>query len=111
MPRVTFVPAQKSAEVDANTKLLLCGRKAGAEVRFGCASCRCGTCGVKILAGVEQISPMKPDEEKLLKRLKLVTDGSVRLACQARAMGDCVVDLDFQDTYTPDTVSLVDEDG
>jgi ferredoxin len=110
MPRILFTPSQKFADVDSNTKILLAGRKAGAEVRFGCASCRCGTCGVKLTEGAQHLSPMKPDEEKLLKRLKLPTDGTVRLACQARINGDCVVDLDFQDTYNPEDINLLDED-
>ena len=110
MPQVTFTPAQQSVVVDSNTKVLLAGRKAGVDVRFGCASCRCGTCGVKILEGADQLSTIKPDEAKLLKRLKLETDGSVRLACQARVNGDCKIDLTFQDTYTPDDVDLLAED-
>lgn len=110
MPRVTFTPDQKFSEVDPNTKILLAGRKAGVGIRFGCASCRCGTCGVLITAGANQLSAMKPDEEKLLKRLKLPLDGSVRLACQARAMGDCVIDLEFQDTYNPEDINLLAED-
>lgn len=110
MPRILFTPAQTSVDIDPNTKLLLAGRKAGVGIRFGCASCRCGTCGVQVIAGADQLSPMKPDEEKLLKRLKLSTDGSVRLACQARAQGDCVIDLDFQDTYHPEDINLLDED-
>jgi ferredoxin len=109
MPHIAFLPDQKSADVDNNTKLLLAGRKAGATIRFGCASCRCGTCGVKVIQGSDQLSPIKVDEEKLLKRLKLPTDGTVRLACQARATGDCVIDLDFQDTYNPEDINLLDE--
>lgn len=110
MPRILFTPSQKFTDVDNNTKILLAGRKAGVEVRFGCASCRCGTCGVKITEGAERLSAMKPDEAKLLKRLKLPTDGTVRLACQARVNGDCMVDLDFQDTYNPEDINLLDED-
>lgn len=107
MPRIAFSPAQKSVEVDKNTKILVAGKKAGVDIRFGCASCRCGTCGVKIIEGESQLSAMKPDETKLLKRLKLPTDGTVRLACQARALGDCTVDLDFQDTYNPEDGGLL----
>jgi ferredoxin len=110
MPRILFTPAQKSTDVDSNTKILLAGRKAGVELRFGCAACRCGTCGVKLTHGAEQISPMRADEEKLLKRMKLPSDGTIRLACQARVNGDCVVDLNFQDTYNPEDINFLDED-
>lgn len=101
MPKVLFHPSHKSAEVEPHTKLLLSGRRAGADIRFGCAACRCGTCAVKILEGVQNLSPFKKDEEQLLLRLKLPRDGSVRLACQARVNGDCTVDLNFQDEYSP----------
>lgn len=103
MPKVTFIPEQKFAEVDEKTKLLLAGRKAGVTIRFACASCRCGTCCVAVASGRESLSEMKPDELRMLKRLKLPQDGSIRLACQARVQGDCVIDLDFQNEYdTPD---------
>ncbi len=101
MPKVQFIPSQKSAEVELNTKLLLSGRRAGTDIRFGCAACRCGTCAVKILEGAQNLSTFKKDEEQLLQRLKLPRDGSIRLACQARVNGDCVVDLSFQDEYSP----------
>ncbi|MDQ3231813.1 MAG: hypothetical protein M3Q07_08340, partial [Pseudobdellovibrionaceae bacterium] len=65
---------------------------------------------VKLMEGADQLSPIKPDEAKLLKRLKLPADGTVRLACQARVNGDCVVDLDFQDTYNTEDINLLDED-
>lgn len=101
MPKVHFHPSQKIAEVEPNTKLLLSGRRAGTEIRFGCAACRCGTCAVRILEGTDQLSPFKKDEEQLLARLKLPRDGTIRLACQARVNGDCKVDLSFQDEYSP----------
>ncbi|MCX6130897.1 MAG: 2Fe-2S iron-sulfur cluster-binding protein [Proteobacteria bacterium] len=111
MPRITFLPAQTSVEVDTNTKLLLAGRKAGVDLRFGCASCRCGTCGVLVVNGADKLSSMKQDELILLKKLKLPTDSTIRMACQARAMGDCTIDLDFQNQYTPDDYNLFDEDS
>ena len=102
MPQVRFLPSQKSATVESNTKILLAGRKAHVDIRFGCAACRCGTCGVKILNGQDQISPIGREEDQLLRRLQLENDGSIRLACQARILGDCEIDLDFQDEYSPE---------
>jgi hypothetical protein len=38
----------------------------------------------------------------MLESIDLPLDGSVRLACQARILeGEIVVDLDFQNTYSP----------
>jgi ferredoxin len=47
---------------------------------------------------------MSPDEAALLKRMRLPITGEVRLACQAKQTGeqDAQVDLEFQDTYSPD---------
>ena len=76
--------------------------------KVACASCRCGSCAVRITQGADQLTPMKDDERKLLTRLSLATDGSIRLACQSRAQGDCDVDLDFQNEYDSD-VGLDDD--
>ena len=102
MPSVTFKPVGTSVTVEPNTKLLVAATRNKVAIRFGCASCRCGTCGVKV-AGNAQLTPMKADEKALLQRMDLETDGTIRLACQTRVLdGDVVVDLAFQDTYSPD---------
>lgn len=102
MPRIEFLPDQKSAEIDEKTKILLGARRAGVSIRFACASCRCGTCAVRIIEGRENLSLMKDDERKLLARLKLPLDGAIRLSCQGRVTGDCKVDLSFQNEYDSD---------
>lgn len=102
MPKLTFLPAAATFEVEPNTKVLAAANRNKIQMRFGCASCRCGTCAVSVV-GQQNLSDMKSDEKDLLERMKLTTDGTVRLACQARVMQDEVtVDLDFQDTYSPD---------
>lgn len=103
MPKVTFQPQNVSLDIAENTKILVAGNRAKVPIRYGCASCRCGTCGVKITKGEETLSPMKQDEESLLKKIGLPTDGSKRLACRARVGSqDVEIDLDFQATYSPD---------
>ncbi|MEI6834658.1 MAG: 2Fe-2S iron-sulfur cluster-binding protein [bacterium] len=103
MARITFTPLNKSVEATADQKLLITARKNQIPLRFGCASCRCGTCGVKV-APSEAFHPMSQDEFALLSRMKLPTTGEVRLACQAKQTGgqDATIDLSFQDTYSPD---------
>jgi ferredoxin len=99
--KVTFVPSNVSFEAEEKSKLLAVALKNKVKIQYGCASCRCGTCGVAIRGG--GLSPMKGNEQQLLERMKLPLDGSVRLACQARVeSGEVVVDLDFQGTYSPD---------
>jgi ferredoxin len=101
MPKIRFTPSNLSSDIAANTKILLAARKAQVPIRFGCASCRCGTCAVKV-SNPKALSPANQDEVDLLKRMKLESNGSVRLACQARVLEDITVDIAFQDTYSPD---------
>jgi ferredoxin len=103
MSNITFIPANKKVEAIQEQKLLVTARKNQIPIRFGCASCRCGTCGVKV-SEPQAFLPMKDDEKILLTRMKLSTTGEVRLACQARLSGtvDTAVDISFQDTYSPD---------
>ena len=103
MIKVIFVPQNIVFEGEEGLKLLVAGRKAQTDIRFGCASCRCGTCGVKVDTTRGELSPMKTEERDLLKRMSLPLDGSVRLACQARVLsGEIRVDLGFQNEYDPD---------
>lgn len=100
MPKVTFTPANTSSEVPENTKILVAANKIKQDLRFGCASCRCGTCAVRVTG---KLSPMKENEKKLLEDMKLPTSGDIRLSCQARVEDeDITVDLDFQNQYSPD---------
>jgi ferredoxin len=110
MPKLIFQPESIVIEADENTKVLAAANRNKVQMRFGCASCRCGTCAVKVSAP-QNLSPMKSDEKSLMERMKLITDGTVRLACQARIMADTVeIDLTFQDTYSPDQGDLDEED-
>ena len=101
MPKVVFAPIQREIEVPANTKLLAAANRLKVPIRFGCASCRCGTCAVQLSGGAD-LSPIADSERDLLARMKLATNGTIRLSCQARILaGTITVDLDFQDTYDP----------
>jgi adenylate cyclase len=50
----------------------------------------CGTCRIRIIAGMEYLSPMRQDEEQ-----RLAADGvngpDIRLACQCYTRGDVVI--------------------
>lgn len=107
---VKFIPLNKTVDADAGIKLLVVARRNQIPIRFGCGACKCGTCGV-LLSGEGKVSEMQADEKKLLDRIGLTTDGQVRLACRTKILsGEVIVDLDFQDTYTPHDFSQ-DEEG
>lgn len=96
--------SQQSTSGSAQAKLLTVAIKHKIPIRFGCASCRCGTCGIKI-DNPEGLMPMGEDEKALLDRMQLDTSsGTIRLACRSRLSGlkDLQVDLAFQDEYDPD---------
>jgi ferredoxin len=103
MAKITFMPSNVTVDAVDGQKLLVTARKNKIGIRFGCASCRCGTCGIKTTVS-GAFYPMLEEEKKLLLRMKLPIDGEVRLACQAKttATVDSIIDVGFQDTYSPD---------
>lgn len=117
MPKVVFLPSHAEIEVEPSTKILVAARRAKVDIRFGCGACRCGTCAVSLEVSKDgKLSQMQSDEQALLTRIGLVTDGSVRLSCRAKIeSGACTVDIDFQNTYSPgdfeedDGISEADE--
>ena len=106
MASIKFLPDGQVIEKVENLKILVAAIRHKVDIRYGCASCRCGTCGVKIVKGSESLSELDSEESQLLQRMGLATDGSIRLACRAKATANesaqIEVDLNFQDTYSPD---------
>ena len=102
MPSLKFLPLNTEVECKENEKILKVALKGKVPLRYGCASCRCGTCAVKV-SGSGALDPMGDEERKLLERMHLDSSGEIRLACRAKVIdGETEVDLDFQDTYSPD---------
>lgn len=100
MPVIKFVPDNLQIEVEENTKVLVAARKAKANIRFGCASCRCGTCAVKLNLENSSVTPADDGEIKMLQKLKLDSMPDVRMACRTRILsGVLEVDLNFQNQY------------
>ncbi len=63
MPRLTVLPANKSAEVPAGELLIEAGEQAGVEMEAGCFNCSCGTCVAEVVSGMENLEP--PTDEEL----------------------------------------------
>ncbi len=102
MAKVKFIPQNKEIEVQDGTKILAAAIKSKVPIRFGCGSCRCGSCGIT-WTGDATLSGMQNDEKALLEKMGLdPTTNNIRLACRAKVeQGEITVDLDFQDTYSP----------
>ena len=99
--RIRFLPIDKTCDIESGTKILVAARKNQVPIRFGCGAARCGTCAVAV-SGACTLSPMDDDERNLLNRMTLSLQGDVRLSCRTKVVdGEVIVDIDFQETYTP----------
>lgn len=100
MARLLFLPGPDRAEsgrlgVEASSafSLLVSLQRAGAPLRHDCGGkALCGTCRVRVLAGAAGLSPMGERERLRLEAVGAPLDGSVRLACQARASRDAEIE-------------------
>jgi 2Fe-2S ferredoxin len=90
LPEITFWPDNRKIQVRPGTTLLDAGRKARVNIRTRCgAKAACLMCKVRI-EDQSGLAPMNQNE-----RLKLGEQASqgIRLACQARVMGDVDVTI------------------
>jgi ferredoxin, 2Fe-2S len=101
--RVTFLPLNKTVEVDDERypladhgkpgSLLDIALANGIELEHNCGgSCACTTCHVIVKEGEENLSEMAEDEEDRLDTAEGLTIRS-RLGCQAVVRGDVVVEI------------------
>jgi 2Fe-2S ferredoxin len=89
MPKVTFLPAGRSADVPAGTSLLDAAERAAVELPSNCGGvCACTTCHVWVEGGLETLSEIEEREDDKLNEAEGLSPRS-RLGCQA-----CVEDED-----------------
>ena len=92
MPKVTFLPSGLTAEVEMGTTIMEAAGRVEVKIATTCggkASCR--LCKVRIVEGVEGISPMEFAEQSALGNVFFIT--RERLSCQTRLVGDCTVEV------------------
>jgi len=92
MPRVTFEPGGRSAEVAPGTSILDAAGAAGVDLPSNCGGvCACTTCHVWVERGLETLSGVEEREDDRLQEAAGLSARS-RLGCQARVgEGDVVV--------------------
>jgi 2Fe-2S ferredoxin len=101
--RVTFLPVNKTVEVDDAKYPLADHGKPGSlldialandvELEHNCGgSCACTTCHVIVKEGAENLSEMEEDEEDRLDQAPGLTPYS-RLGCQCVVQGDVTVEI------------------
>jgi 2Fe-2S ferredoxin len=91
MPRVTFQPDGKGADVAPGTSLLDAAEAAGVDLPSNCGGvCACTTCHVWVEAGMSSLSDVEDREDDKLQEAAGLSAHS-RLACQARVGREDVV--------------------
>ncbi len=92
MPRVTFEPGGRGADVAPGTTLLEAADAAGVDLPSNCGGvCACTTCHVWVEVGLVSLSQPEDREDDKLQEAAGLSAHS-RLACQARVgEGDVVV--------------------
>lgn len=84
MPKVTFQPAGRSAEVPRGTSILDAAEAAGVELPSNCGGvCACTTCHVWIEDGLPSLSEVEEREDDRLQEAAGLSPRS-RLGCQAK---------------------------
>lgn len=109
MPRVTFVhPEGKSGEVPAQLSLLEAAERLGFPLNHDCGgNASCTTCRVDVIIGEDNLSEIDFDEQDLLDR-EALTESYHRLGCQARILGDVIVQVPEEKWSEPGTGSPPD---
>ncbi len=97
MPKITFLLGDPNKNATVNAKegqsLLDIALDNDIELEHNCGgSCACTTCHVIVRDGMGHLSEMEEDEEDRLDTAEGLTLTS-RLGCQARVIGDCVVEI------------------
>ncbi len=89
--KIHFLLDDLLVEAPAGTPLQRIADAAGADITFGCRTGSCGTCRVRMAAGLANCSEPGPEERDFLMGLDAPADQ--RLACQVTVQGD--VDIEY----------------
>jgi ferredoxin, 2Fe-2S len=94
MPTVTFLPMNATFTAEQDESILDVAIRNEVPIQHACGGyCACTTCHVRVKSGADQLSAMDDEE---LDRLEVATDGmevGSRLGCQAKVLGDVVVEV------------------
>lgn len=90
MPNVEFVPLGRAKEVKQGVTIISAANRAGVPIGQSCnGDGICGWCKVKVLRGMENLSPPTPIERRLMASCAFAPDE--RAACLAKISGDITV--------------------
>ncbi len=86
MHKVTVTTDDLTINVDDGYALIDMCEDHDTSILFGCRDGACGACMVKVLDGLDKLSPMQDDERDFLETM--AAEPNERLACQCRVYGD-----------------------
>ena len=90
MPKVKLHSTGEEVEVSAGTSLKDVTKEHSWPMAYGCEDGMCGTCIVKIVEGMENLSPIEEKEKQTLSVMGM-DDGTHRLCCQCIVNGDITI--------------------
>ena len=95
MPKVTFMPANKTVEAEVGQTLLEIAEDADIGMEHACGGvCACSTCHCIVLNGTDKgLEEQDDDEIDTLDKLCPEQTIHSRLGCQARVRGDVTVEI------------------
>jgi ferredoxin len=91
MPKanITFENIGTTVTVPAGTRLIEISEKVNAGITYECREGECGTCMMRIVSGMENMSERSVLEDKVLQ--ENMAGRNNRLACQAQVLGGDIV--------------------
>ena len=95
MPKVTFLPINKTVEAEVGQTLLEVSEDHGIGLEHACGGvCACSTCHVIVQDGTDNnLEPQDDEEIDTMDKLCPTQTVHSRLGCQARVKGDVKVQI------------------
>jgi ferredoxin len=90
MPKITFMPDNKTYDVKEGLSVLAVAKLYEIDMRSDCEFGYCGTDPIRVLEGIENLSAPVDDELENLKFNKFPQ--GIRMACSAKILGDVIVE-------------------
>ncbi|MDG4554456.1 MAG: 2Fe-2S iron-sulfur cluster-binding protein [Candidatus Competibacter sp.] len=87
--QLSFTDIEVTVTVPAGTRVIEISDKLNSGIIYGCREGDCGTCLMKVVQGMENLSEPSALEARVLKEHFAGRD--TRLACQAQALGGEIV--------------------
>ncbi|MCK6596294.1 MAG: 2Fe-2S iron-sulfur cluster binding domain-containing protein [Bacteriovoracaceae bacterium] len=96
MRKLTLRPSGEVIEIEENKNILQACREKGIYLKSSCGGhATCSDCVIKVVSGVDNLSPAPFNELKLLGNVFHIT--KERLACQTCLTGDVTIDISAHD--------------